>query len=92
MQIKNKDGVIDVKDLKLITEKDAETVFEKDYWNRIKGNDLEQAVANVLADWVWLSGSHAIKRPQKLVGVKGDGVMGPKTIKALNEAYKKSSC
>lgn len=87
---KNKDGVIDVKDLKLITNADAQKIFEKDYWARIKGDQLPLAVANVLADWVWLSGSYAIKRPQKLVGATADGVMGPKSIKAITDAYTKS--
>lgn len=88
---KDKDGDIDVNDLKLITNADAQAIFEKDYWARIKGNDIKsQAVANILADWIWLSGSHAIRRPQRLVGVTADGIMGPKTIKALDDAYKKS--
>lgn len=87
---KDKDGDIDVDDLKKITNADAQFIFEKDYWSRIKGNSLEQPIANILADWVWLSGSHAIRRPQRLVGVTADGIMGPKTIKALNEAYKKA--
>lgn len=87
---KNKNGVIDVADLKLITNADAQKIFEKDYWSRIKGDQLPLAVANVLADWVWLSGSHAIKRPQRMVGAISDGIMGPKSIKAITDAYNKN--
>ena len=35
-------------------------------------------------DWVWASGSHGIKRPQRLLGVKADGIVGKQTIAAVN--------
>jgi lysozyme family protein len=39
-----------------------------------------------LVDWRWLSGSYGIKIPQRLLGVVPDGVVGPKTIAAVNAA------
>ena len=36
------------------------------------------------ADWVWTSGTYGIKLPQKVLGVKIDGLVGPKTIAAIN--------
>ena len=35
-------------------------------------------------DWVWASGVHGIKIPQRALGVVADGIVGPKTIAALN--------
>ena len=41
-------------------------------------------MANILVDWVWASGAHGIKIPQRLLGVTMDGIVGPKTIAAVN--------
>jgi lysozyme family protein len=41
-------------------------------------------VANNLVDWLWGSGKWGIIRPQRLLGVKADGIVGPKTLAALN--------
>ena len=43
-----------------------------------------QPLANILVDWVWASGAHGIKIPQRLLGVTVDGIVGPKTIAAVN--------
>lgn len=83
---KDGDGDIDVDDLRLITEADAvERVMRPHYWNRWQGNLIRsQSVANILVDWVWASGAHGIRIPQRLLGVKADGIVGPKTLQALN--------
>lgn len=55
------------------------------YWDRWKGDEIKsQSVANILVDWVWASGVHGIKIPQKILGVKVDGIVGAKTLNALN--------
>lgn len=55
------------------------------YWDRWQADRIEnQSVANILVDWVWASGVHGIKRPQKILGVTVDGIVGDKTIAALN--------
>ena len=83
---KDGDGDIDVLDLKLITEKDMiNHVLRPHYWDRWKADQIKnQSVANILVDWVWASGSYGIKIPQQILGVTIDGVVGPKTITALN--------
>ena len=43
-----------------------------------------QSLANILVDWVWGSGAHGIKIPQRMLGVAQDGIVGPKTLAALN--------
>lgn len=74
-----------VQDLKNISDEDWHEVFKGLYWDRWKADEIKsQAVANILVDWVWASGSHGIRRPQRLLGVTADGVVGSKTIAALN--------
>ena len=83
---KDGDGDIDVQDLKLISDEDAvNAVLKPHYWNRWKADQIKsQSLANILVDWVWGSGAHGIKIPQRMLGVTADGVVGPKTIAALN--------
>ena len=57
------------------------------FWDRWKADDIKsQALANNLVDWVWASGVNGIKIPQRLLGVTQDGIVGPKTIAAVNAA------
>ena len=83
---KNVDGVIDVEDLKLITTEDmTERILRPHYWNRWQADRIEsQALANLLVDWVWGSGRFGITIPQGVLGVPQDGIVGEKTLKAVN--------
>ena len=82
---KDGDGDIDVADLKLISVEDATNIMKKNYWDRCKADQIKnQAIANTVVDWVWGSGVWGIKIPQRILGVKDDGVVGAKTIEALN--------
>lgn len=83
---KDGDGDIDVADLKLITADDAvKRVMKPHYWDRWQADRIKsQSVANLVVDWVWASGKHGITGVQKLLGVKVDGIVGGKTLAALN--------
>ena len=83
---KDGDGDIDVDDLHLLTHEDVvNRVLKPHYWDRWKADEIKsQSVANILVDWVWASGTHGIKIPQRLLGVTVDGIVGPKTIAAVN--------
>ena len=83
---KDGDGDIDVDDLRLLTREDVvNRVLKPHYWDRWKADDIKsQSVANILVDWVWASGVHGIKIPQRLLGVTVDGIVGPKTLAAVN--------
>lgn len=85
---KDGDGDIDVDDLKLLTEDDVlNRILKPHYWDRWKADDIaSQPVADILVDWVWGSGANGIKIPQRVLGVQADGIVGPKTLQAVNNA------
>lgn len=74
-----------VEDLKHLSNTQWLEIFKKHYWDKWKADNIQsQAIANLLADWVWMSGAHGIKLPQKVLGVKQDGIVGNVTIGAIN--------
>ncbi len=85
---KDGDGDIDVADLKLISREDVrDRILRPNYWNRWKADEIHsQKIANILVDWVWGSGKHGIVIPQRVLGVEPDGIVGKKTIAAVNAA------
>lgn len=55
------------------------------FWDRWKADEIQnQSIAEILVDWVWVSGKYGITIPQKVLGVTVDGMVGPKTIAAVN--------
>lgn len=74
-------------DLKSITDEQAETIYKNNYWNPCWGDKIYcHKIAELLVDWAINSGvKTAIKGIQRIVGVDVDGVMGPKTLKAIND-------
>lgn len=55
------------------------------FWDRCKGDEIRsQSVANMFADWVWHSGPLMIRKVQDIFSLKQDGIVGPKTLAALN--------
>jgi lysozyme family protein len=86
---KTGDGIIDIQDIRALDEHDFSAVL-KIYWNRWQANRLiNQSVANILVDWVFTSGAWGIKIPQRILGLKEDGIVGPATLKAVNSANQK---
>lgn len=72
-------------DLKNLSENHWMTIFINGYWNKILGYKIKnQSIADFLVDWYWHSGSYAIKFTQQILNVSSDGVVGPKTIAAIN--------
>ena len=60
-------------------------ILKQMFWDRWHADEINsQAVAEMLVDWVWTSGKYGITLPQKLLGVKPDGIVGPKTLAAVN--------
>lgn len=74
-----------VERLKNLSEKDWAEILKTLYWDRWKADNIKsQSVANILVDWVWASGVNGIKIPQQVLGVTVDGIVGAKTLAALN--------
>ena len=75
-----------VEDLKKMTPEQWHYIFKRFYWDRWKADDINsQSIANLLVDWVWGSGSYGIKIPQAALRVTIDGIVGPKTLAAINK-------
>lgn len=73
------------KDLRNITDSQWDSIFIHKYWNRWSADAIHsQSIANLLVDWLWTSGIYGIKYPQQVLGVTADGIVGPKTIAAIN--------
>lgn len=85
---KDGDRDIDVDDLRLLSKDDVlSRVLKPHYWDKWKADQIKsQSVANILVDWVWGSGANGIKIPQKLLGLTVDGIVGPKTLAAVNSS------
>ncbi|NDV93522.1 peptidoglycan domain protein [Dysgonomonas sp. 521] len=75
-----------VNDLKNISNEEWMDVLKTLYWDKWKADLINnQSIANLLVDWVWGSGSYGIKYPQQVLGVVADGIVGKKTLAAVNE-------
>lgn len=74
------------RDLKFITQKEWLHIFKKGYWDKMKADQIEnQSVAQLCVDMCWGSGQiTSIKKIQSAIGVTADGIVGPKTLAALN--------
>jgi len=75
-----------VNDLKNISNEEWMDVLKTLYWDRWKADKINnQSIANFLVDWVWASGVYGIKYPQQVLGVVSDGIVGIRTLTAINE-------
>lgn len=82
---KNKDGIINSKDIKLLNKQDFALVLRK-YWNAWKADSINDSnLKYLIVDWYWCSGTNATLRIQKYLNVKVDGKVGNITINALNK-------
>jgi uncharacterized protein (TIGR02594 family) len=69
--------------LKVIPDVDVEAIYRRNYWGPASCDDLPEPLAIYLFDTAVLHGvPKAIKYLQEALGVKVDGVIGPKTIAA----------
>ena len=74
-----------INDLKKITDDQWMAIFKKYYWDKWKADDIKsKQIAYLLVDWVWCSGKYGITKVQQYLKVDPDGLVGPKTIAALN--------
>lgn len=76
-----------VEDLKKLSDTQWLHIFLNGYWNKCQASNINnQSIANIFVDWAWGSGPvTAIKQVQKIVGTDVDGIVGQKTLDAINK-------
>lgn len=73
-----------------MSDEDWAKITKPKYWDKWKADEIKsQAVANILVDYVFNSGTNGIKNVQKLIGVNPDSIVGPKTLEAVNNQSEK---
>ena len=74
-------------DLAKMTYDEWLAILKSLFWDRCSADNIKsQPVANMFVDWVWHSGPLMIRKVQDIFSLKQDGVVGPKTLAALNGA------
>ena len=91
----NKDGKVDLRDVKKVTQEQAIDVFIKYYFDGPSISGLPQALQPSVFDMYVNAGSNAVKILQRLLGQMGfqvvaDGVLGPQSFAAAFAAYEKA--
>ena len=72
-------------DLRRLTTAQAGVVYRKQYWDKVRGDDLPDGVDYAVFDFAVNSGpSRAAKYLQDVLGVAQDGKIGPATLRAAN--------
>lgn len=81
-------------DIKNLTIAQAEDIYRTHYWNRIQGDKIiSNDVAWVIFDAaVNIGVKRAIKRAQRIVDVVDDGIVGEKTLAAINKYHISTFC
>lgn len=71
-------------EVKALTVKDVAPIYRKNYWDRIRGDDLPPGVDTSTGDFAVNSGvSRAVTYLQEVVGAAPDGKIGPLTLAAV---------
>ncbi len=85
------DGDIDADDIKDLTKSHAAELYRTDFWDKCRCDELPLPLAIVLFDQAVNTGvTTAIRSLQRHSGSKVDGVIGPKTIKAANNKFRRN--
>lgn len=75
-----------VDDLRRMTQEQWRKVMKGYFWDQCWGDMIKnQSVAEIFVDWCINSGIGKIKMVQEMVGTTPDGIVGPKTIAAIND-------
>ena len=72
------------KDMKDITVEDVAPKYKKNYWDRVKGDDLPSGLDLCVFDFGVNEGTgRSAKYLQRMIGTVADGGIGPNTLRAL---------
>ena len=73
-------------DLRKMTEAQWRRIMKGGFWDKCLADMIHnQSVAELIVDWAINSGTAVLKKVQGIVGVKADGIVGPKTLRAIND-------
>tara|TARA_Y100001937_G_scaffold75498_1_gene102548 strand:- start:179 stop:691 length:513 start_codon:yes stop_codon:yes gene_type:complete len=74
------------KEMKDLTKADVEPIYKKNYWDRVKGDDLPEGLDLCIFDFAVNAGpGRAAKFIQRLVNTTVDGGIGPNTLGKIKE-------
>lgn len=72
------------KDMKDLTVEDVKPIYKKNYWDRVKGDDLPAGLDLCVFDFGVNAGTgRSAKYLQTMIGTTADGGIGPNTLRAL---------
>jgi lysozyme family protein len=78
---------VDEAAMRALGPQDVAPLYKKNYWDKIRGDDLPSGVDYACFDLAVNSGvGRAAKFLQQAVGVSADGVIGPATLDAIEKA------
>lgn len=82
---------VTVEEIRRMPKGNAVAIYKEKYWDAVAGDKLSSyAIAFVLFDQGVNRGpKRAIKQAQRVIGAYQDGIIGPKTISALNSVKEK---
>lgn len=73
--------------LKSLTEDQAKLIYELHFWQPMRGNEInDQNIADIVFDAHVNTGFWGLRLIQREVGAEVDGIIGSKTIEAINAA------
>lgn len=77
---------VDEQTMRDLTPEDVGPLYKKNYWDRVKGDDLPSGLDWAVFDWAVNSGTgRAAKKLQEMIGTVADGGIGPNTLRKLDE-------
>ena len=74
-----------INDLKAISYFEWLAILKTVFWDPCNADGINnQSIANMLVDWRWVNGKQAVRDTQICFSLVADGIVGPKTLAALN--------
>lgn len=80
-----------IEDLRKLTESDIMDIARTLFWDKIKGDQIKnQSIADLIFDFVWMSGLGYVRYIQRTLKITADGIFGNQTLTTLNQKSSQS--